>query len=988
MKYDHKKIERKWQKKWAESKIYQAKDFSKKPKFYPLVEFPYPSGEGLHVGHLRSFTAMDIVSRKRRLEGFNVLYPMGWDAFGLPTENYAVKTGIAPDIVTKKNTDNFRKQLKALGFSFDWDREINTTDPNYYKWTQWMFLQFFKHGLAYKASVPINWCPSCKIGLANEEVIGGKCERCGTEVVKREKEQWMLKITAYAEKLLNGLRNLDFLPEIKKQQENWIGKSEGAEIGFPLAVKNNYVLLHGFTGRSDKIFFPWLKQELEERGHKVFAPQLPNTDKPTENEQVAYVFKHTKFDKNTVLFGHSLGSVVALKVIEKLKSPIAGLVIAGSFMDIKRRKLLNQQPRPYDSTFTWSFDIRRIRRNCGFIKILAATNDSSIPLETSRRVRKNLGGDYQEATAKGDHFTATQEPLILEALTPSIKIFTTRPDTIFGVTYLAISTEHQLVKNLESRIKNLGEVKSFIQKFQRKSALSQRDSTSAEKTGIELKGIKAINPATKKEIPIWITDYVLGDVGTGAIMAVPGHDERDWEFAKRYNLPIAEVIAPQKNADSNADQRGNKAYEGVGELINSGRFSGLDSEKAKWEIIKEIGGKKEVRYKLRDWVFSRQRYWGEPIPLVFCEKCGWVAVPEKDLPVKLPKVKNYKPREDGQSPLASAASWIKAKCPKCGGEARRETDVMPNWAGSSWYYLAYLMRNKTTESYTLNPISLRYWLPVDWYNGGMEHVTLHFLYSRFWNLFLHDIGAVPVGEPYKKRTAHGLILAEGGVKMSKSKGNVVNPDALVREFGADAVRLYEMFIGPFNQAVAWDPQGIVGMSRFLEKISNLKDKISNLKGATDIKLEKLINKTIKKVTEDIESMAFNTALSALMIFINACQESRIVPEKIWRKFLLILAPFAPHIAEELWAKLGNKKSIHEEKWPQYDPKMLAEETFELVIQINGKVRDKAVVNKNVSQAEAEKIALSSQKIKSILAGQKPKKIIFVAGRLINFVVNH
>jgi len=712
----------------------------------------------------------------------------------------------------------------------------------------------------------------------------------------------MLKITSYADKLLEGLKNLDFLPEIKRQQENWIGKSDGAEIAFQLVASQTNADIHA-----------------DQRG------QFP------------------------------------------------------------RKSALSQR-------------------------------ESAV-----------------------------------------VKVFTARPDTIFGATYLVFAPEHEQIPNYKSQITNWEEVKIYIEKAKKKSE-EERIAGVKDKTGVELKGLKAVNPATKKEIPIWAADYVLGNVGTGAIMAVPAHDERDHEFALRYKLPIVEVIAPLKDADTNAEQRG-KAYTDNGILVNSGGFNGLDSEEAKWAITKFVGGKKEMRYKLRDWVFSRQRYWGEPIPLVFCESCrkklmgnsklisshserseesleillrqladqddkwsgdfsagerlnpGWIAVLEKDLPVKLPKVKNFKPRDDGQSPLASVESWIKVKCPKCNGLARRETDVMPNWAGSSWYFLAYLMRTKNPKPYTLNPKPFRYWLPVNWYNGGMEHVTLHLLYSRFWNLFLHDINVVPVAEPYEKRTAHGLILGEGGAKMSKSKGNIVNPDDSVKEFGADALRLYEMFIGPFEQAVAWDPHGILGVSRFLERVWNLNQAVilseynerriskKELKqemlrvAQHDEKLVRLLHKTIKKVTEDIESMSFNTAISGMMIFVNECQKAEKISSEIWRNFLLVLAPFAPHLTEELYSKLKTInyklktfKSIHQEKWPEYDKKLVEDETFELLIQVNGKLRDKISVSKSISQKEAEKLALASGKIKIMLGNQKPKKVIFVPGRLINFVV--
>ncbi len=815
MGYNHEKIEKRWLEKWENKKLYSAEDFSAKPKFYGLIEFPYPSGEGLHVGHVRSNTAMDIICRKRRMAGYNVLYPIGWDAFGLPTENYAIKTGIHPKIVTKKNTDIFRRQLKSLGFSFDWQREIDTTDPNYYKWTQWIFLQLYKNGLAYKKKMPINWCLSCKIGLANEEVIGNGCERCGSPVEKREKEQWLLMITKYAGKLLEDLKTVDYLEKIKIQQANWIGKSEGAEIDF--SIKNS------------------------------------------------------------------------------------------------REK---------------------------------------------------------------------------------IKIFTTRPDTLFGATYMVLAPEHWFIHQLGNKISNIKEVKEYVKKAKRKSDL-QRTDLAKEKTGVELKGIKAINPVNKKEIPIFVADYVLASYGTGAIMAVPAHDARDFEFARKFKLPIVKVINPVllyvANPGAKADAAvseisiAGRLWEGEGEMMNSGKFDGMDSEKAKWEITKFVGGKKKIQYHLRDWIFSRQHYWGEPIPIIFCEKCGEVAVPEKDLPVELPEVKNYQPTNTGESPLAAITNWVNTKCPKCRGPAKRETDTMPNWAGSSWYFLRYIdpKNNKSLADFK----KLKYWMPVDWYNGGMEHTTLHLLYSRFWNKFLYDIGVVPISEPYKKRTSHGMILGKGGEKMSKSKGNVVNPDSIVKKFGADTFRLYEMFIGPFDQAIAWDEQGLGGCRRFLGKVwdtsryKNISDKIKNPA------LERLVNQTVKKVSGDIESMNFNTAVSSLMIFVNQCSDLKDIPRKIWEIFLKIMAPFAPFITEELWEKLGYKTSIHKELWPEYDPKLIQEEKFELVIQVNGKVRDKVSVPMNISQKEAEKIAFSREKIKNWLKGEKEKKIIFIPNRLINIVIH-
>ena len=822
-KYNPKKIEPKWQRFWQKNRIFEAKDFSDKEKFYCLIEFPYPSGEGLHVGHPRSYTALDIIARKKKMDGYNVLYPIGWDAFGLPAENYAIKTGIHPRKATEKNIKNFKLQLKSLGLAFDWSREINTTDPEYYKWTQWMFLKFFEKGLAYKKKMPVNWCVSCKIGLANEEVVDGKCERCGGVVEKREKEQWMIKITEYAERLLTDLETVDYWDKIAKLQLDWIGRSEGAEVIF------------------------------------------------------------------------------------------------------------------------------------------------------------SLSGDEEG----------------------ELRVFTTRPDTLFGVTYMVVAPEHEIISNFKSQISNFDEVKKYVAKARKKSDLERTD-LAKEKTGVELKGITVVNPVNKKEIPIWVADYVLPSYGTGAIMAVPGHDERDWEFAKKYKLPIVEVV---KGGDIKKE-----AFTGDGVLVNSDFLDGLIVPDAirkmtEWLESHDLGAY-EVNYKLRDWVFSRQRYWGEPIPIINCEKCGYVPVPEKDLPVVLPEVKKYEPTETGESPLASIKKWVEVKCPGCGAKARRETDTMPNWAGSSWYFLRYTdpHNKKMFADYE----KLKYWMPVDWYNGGMEHTTLHLLYSRFWNKFLFDQKLVPTDEPYRKRTSHGLILAEGGEKMSKSRGNVVNPDEVVGEYGADVFRTYEMFMGPFDQPVAWDTKGIEGANRFLSKVWTVfshqiemiqwyEDEGAEPVRAKEDQLVRELHRTIKKVTEDIDNMRFNTAVAAMMTFLNsvtsAAEETG--PEgKVWyyldrdetRDFIKILSPFAPHLCEELWSMLGRRESIFETEWPGYNPELIALEEIELVIQINGKVRDKVKTPADISEDEAKALALTSKKIQKHLAGKKPKKIIFVGGKLVNIVI--
>ncbi len=807
--YEPQKIEKKWQKKWQRARVFKAKDKSKNPKQYLLIEFPYPSGEGLHVGHCRSYTAMDIIARKRRMQGFNVLYPVGWDAFGLPTENFAIKKGIHPAVATKNNTNNFRKQIKSLGISFDWDREINTTDPKYYKWTQWIFIQLFKNGLAYKDKIAINWCPSCKTGLANEEVVSGNCERCGTKTEKRDKEQWMIKITKYADRLIKDLDSVDYLEKIKVQQKEWIGKSDGALVEFPLEGSNDF-----------------------------------------------------------------------------------------------------------------------------------------------------------------------------------IEIFTTRIDTIFSGTFLILAPGNKLISKYKDKIENWDEVFKYCEMAKNAPDI-ERTSEAREITGVGLKGISAVNPATGEKMPVWIADFVLEHYGTGAVFA-DSHDSRDFKMAKKYNLPLKTSIIPPDSSIIEKIKNLEQCFEGEGVLCNSGQFDGLKSGEARPKIIswlKQKGlAKEKTSYKLRDWVFSRQHYWGEPIPMVYCAKCGWQPAREEDLPIKLPKVKQYKPTDTGESPLANIGKWVNVKCPKCKGFAKRETDTMPNWAGSNWYYLRYTdpKNNKKLADEKL----LKYWMPVDWYNGGMEHTTLHLLYSRFIFKFLWDIGAVPKeagSEPYKKRTSHGMILGEGGIKMSKSKGNVINPDDIVKEFGADTLRVYEMFMGPFDQMIPWDEKGIVGAKRFLDKIYNL----ASRKSEESEELKKLLHKTIKKVSEDIEEMKFNTAISAMMEFVNECFARRSLGEgeagldkESLKKFLAILSPFAPHIAEELWKGKG---FCCNSKWPQYDKEIIKEETINLVVQINGKVRDTMPVPVGITEDEAKEMALKSEKIKKWLEGKKIKKIIFVPKKLVNFV---
>jgi leucyl-tRNA synthetase len=1047
--YNHAKIERRWQGEWQKKKIYQAQNPSAKAtlkkKFYGLMEFPYPSGDGLHVGHVRGYTAMDIISRQKRMEGYNTLFPIGWDAFGLPTENYAIKTGKQPKLITQKNTDNFKKQFNSLGMSFDWSREINTTDPAYYKWTQWIFLQFFKKGLAYKAKVEINWCATCKIGLANEEVVNNLCERCGSEVIKKEKEQWMLAITKYAERLDKDLDLVDFPDRVKSSQRNWIGKSEGSEIEFKIKTigeKDKIVFLHGRNGSSKNYFYPWLKKELEKTGAKVFFPDLPNTNEPNDEEQADYVIKNILIDENTTIMTHSFGGIVAMRILER-GIKIKGLIqfstpLSGKFLDGKIRKSVTEAAQK-------GFDFEKIKKQANYFKVVFDSTDNIVPQKDQESLAKKLNIFPQAINAKEAHFCGKEEPEMLDVILPKIKVFTTRADTLFGATYVVLAPEHPLLlsKTVFDNIENKEEVEDYIKKIKSKSDLERtavdRDTSTGSvqvKTGIELKGIKAINPANNEEVPIWIADYVLLHYGTGAVMAVPAHDERDFEFAQKYNLPIKQVI------ENNILE---KAFTDDGILINSGKFDGMNSEEAIKKITEFVGGKRVTKFKLRDWVFSRQRYWGEPIPLVFCKHCaeqvesrklkvesegeklnpGWFPVKEKDLPLKLPEVKNYKPTNNGESPLANISKWVNVKCPKCKGKARRETDTMPNWAGSSWYYLRYTdPKNKKVFA---DQKKLKYWLGspkqseggmsgVDHYNGGMEHTTLHLLYSRFWHKFLYDLKLVPTAEPYAKRTSHGMILAEGGVKMSKSKGNVINPDEIVKIYGADTLRIYEMFVGPFEDTAVWNTESIIGSRRFIEKVwrigQNITDSQKNFSGprissrqalgqtiqnSSDyLSVQKLLHKTIKKVTEDIANMRFNTAISAMMILATEIEKIQGKTLDItkglafsvndFKKFLQILAPFAPHITEELWFCLGEKKSISLSFWPKWDDNLIKDTEIKLVIQVNGKVRDEMRIAVDENENEIKEKAQKTESVLKFIEGKEIKKIIYVKNRLINIVV--
>ena len=804
--YSPKKIEKKWQDIWDENKAFAATNDYTKPKYYALVEFPYPSGQGLHVGHPRPYTALDIVARKRRMQGYNVLYPMGWDAFGLPTENYAIKNKIHPKIVTKNNVAHFKDQLKSLGYSFDWDREINTTDPQYYKWTQWIFLKLFKAGLAYKKEMPINWCTSCKVGLANEEVVNGVCERCGSEVVRKVKSEWMLKITEYADKLIKDLDDVDYIEKVKVSQKNWIGRSEGGEVDFSIKDKED-----------------------------------------------------------------------------------------------------------------------------------------------------------------------------------KLRIYTTRPDTLFGVTYMVVSPEHPVIDKYKDEIGNWDAIVEYREMAARKSDF-ERTELAKDKTGICIDGLTAINPVNGKKIPIWISDYVLMSYGTGAIMAVPAHDQRDWEFAKKFDLPMIQVVAGKDGAEVNLEEA---AFTDVaaGVLVNSDLLNGLEVKDAKVKMLEFLTkkgiGEKKVNYKLRDWVFSRQRYWGEPIPIVECEKCGYVPIDESLLPLELPEVDSYMPTDNGESPLAAMTDWVNTTCPCCGGPAKRETDTMPQWAGSSWYFLRYT--DPTNTEALASKEALKYWLPVDWYNGGMEHTTLHLLYSRFWHKFLYDQGVVPTKEPYQKRTSHGMILGENGEKMSKSRGNVVNPDDIVNEYGADTLRTYEMFIGAFDLSASWSEDGVKGCRRFLDRVWKLQDILVD-GDSYSADMETKMHQTIKKVSNDFENLKFNTAIAAMMALLNDFYKKGQINKAEFATLITLLNPVAPHITEELWQKLGHTDYLYQQTWPEYDEAKTVESTVEIAVQVNGKVKAKLNVSLDDTQEAVKEKVFAASSVQAAVDGKNIVKEIYVKGKIYNIVV--
>ena len=979
-KYDHKKIEPKWQKAWRKSDIYQTKEDKKKDKAYILDMFPYPSGEGLHVGHPKGYIGTDIYSRYKRMNGFNVLHPMGSDAFGLPAENYAIKNKIHPETAVKKNIKRFKEQLEIIGFDYDWSREINTTDPKYYKWTQWIFIQLLQKGLAYQSYEPINWCPSCKTGLANEDLEDGKCERCGSEVEKKPMRQWVLKITDYADRLLNDLDSLAWPESIKESQRNWIGRSEGAEINFELKTKKlKYVLLHGFKSGPSRCWFPWLKRELERRGHEVVVPALPNPFLPNVANQVEFVMQNVSFDENTVLVGHSLGTVVGMRVLERLKKPIKKFVMVSGLMEPK----FKDKERPATGLLIdWKFDFAKIKKSAGEIVVMEDQTDYLIGESQGENLQKSLDARLVKFEAEKTHTCGTVEPVVLENVLDAIKVFTTRADTLFGATYVVLAPEHDFVKKNLSNFDNKLEVQKYQKRATKQSEID-RTAETREKTGVKLDGLTAINPANGREIPIFIADYVLPDYGTGAVMAVPAHDQRDFAFAKKYNLPIEEVVIPKGTTNQRQPRKIlDQAYIDYGVLINSDKFTGLSSDKAKTAIAKYVRGKQVIKYKLRDWVFSRQRYWGEPIPVIHCEKCGVVPVPENKLPVKLPKVKSYAPTGTGESPLADITSWVKTKCPTCGAPAKRETNTMPQWAGSSWYYLRYM--DPKNDKALVGQDKEKYWQEVDMYVGGTEHATRHLIYARFWHKFLFDLGLVTKPEPFARLKNQGLISGSDGRKMSKRWGNVVNPDDVVKLYGADSLRVYEMFMGPFEAGASWQTDNMIGARRFLEKVWRLADKVEKQKN--DSPVVSLLHTTIKKVGDDIPSFAFNTAISSLMILVNELEKQPAVSQIDFEILLKLLAPFAPHLSEELWSRLGHKTSIHLAPWPAYDAQKTVKQELKIVVQVNGKVRDLITVPISATEGEIIKLAQGSVGAERWLTGQTVKKTLYVKGRLVNFVL--
>ncbi len=1131
--YNPKDAEPKWQKAWADKKLYTAVDFDERPKFVMLTEFPYPSGDGLHLGHVREYTLGDIIARRQRMAGKNVLYPMGYDAFGLPTENYAIKNKIAPQVATDQNVGNFQKQFDSLGYSIDWDRSFRTTDPSYYKWTQWLFLQFYKAGLAYQDEIAINWCPKCKTGLANEEVVNGRHERCDTLVEKKFLKQWILKITEYADRLIEGLQTVDYPSRIADQQINWIGRSVGAEVDFAIdqdLSDREFVFFHGKGWTKQGAFWPWLKGLVEERGGSVQIHSLPNTDKPNIDEQVDFILKNYTFSDKTTIVTHSLGGVAAMKLLPILPTKIDKLIMVAPPL---RPEFVDGKDRPeLESCCDWQFDFDAVKAKANDIMVLRDTNDHVVPQDHPVQIASRLEARLFDSIGSKPHFDGTKEPAVLEQIVPSIKVFTTRPDTLFGATYMVLAPEHPLVSSLV-RPDTKEAVEKYIQESAGKTELDRQADTK-EKTGV-FTGSYAINPVNGKKLPIWISDYVLMSYGTGAIMAVPAHDERDFAFAKEFDLPINEVISPflpnngknamrpgieilkrdvvdaiivnengqyllmvepdnthfvgggvepedtddieavkrevveetgytdiesvrkvsstlitegyrftknknqrtvgcfyevvlasDKQIKSEIDEGKHKikwvskdevaelitweghayawgqylnnttCFSGEGVMINSGEYDGLPSQDSREKIVADLEkagkGAEKVNYKLRDWVFSRQHYWGEPIPIIHCDTDGAVPVPEDQLPVELPPVDHYEPTDNGESPLADIQSWVNVECPKCGKPAKRETDTMPNWAGSSWYYLRYY--DAHNDKIFAGPEKLKYWGEVDFYLGGMEHTTLHLLYSRFWHQFLYDQKLVPTPEPYASRRGQGIILAEDGTKMSKSKGNVINPnDIIAQGYGADSIRLSIAFLAPYDQTTPWSSEGVAGTFRFIQRLWTLVQEYleSDKQKYEPTELRRITHRAIHKVSDDLEKLNFNTAIASLMQATNELYKLKASKgfSEDWQESLLalakLLAPFAPHITEEIWQELGQKGSIHISPWPTHDAKYLEDDQINIVIQVNGKLRTTVLVDKNASENEIVELAKADPKVaEQIKSGVV--KTIYIPHRLVNFVV--
>lgn len=1003
--YNHQEIEAKWQSKWESDKLFTPDLVSARNPYYNLMMFPYPSAEGLHVGNMYAFTGADVHARFNRMKGNDIFEPIGLDGFGIHSENYALKVGRHPKEQAKVSQENYYRQLRSIGNSFDWTRTLQTYDPQYFRWTQWLFIKLFQAGLAYRKKAEVNWCPSCKTVLSDEQVIDGKCERCSSMVEKKDLEQWFFKITDYAERLLQNIEKLDWTEKVKIAQRNWIGRKSGSVISFPIDKKYRFINLHGFTANSESDFHPWLKAELEKKGHTVMVPNLPQTENPSVNEQVEYVIDNYSFDADTVLFGHSLGSVVALKVLERLDGPIHSLVLAAGFAE---PGFLDHK-RPFENTFDWKFDFEKIKKNVGDIILLKATNDTAVPEGRTEYIRQKIGGRVIEVRAQKDHLSAEVEPEILKYIIPSVEVFTTRPDTLHGATFLVLSPEHPYVHSFLEK-GNQDNLSEYIKTAHNKSNV-ERTTDEKEKTGV-FSGQYVINPVNNERIPIWIADYVLMGYGTGAIMAVPGHDQRDYDFAKKYKLPIIQVIS---SSESKIEE---KAYEGDGKLINSNMWNGLqmpkEMDKVMDQLIKLGIGYRKVEYHLRDWLISRQRYWGPPIPMIFCEECyksdkgertnmpGWYSARLDDLPVLLPDVDDWKPMGTGLSPLANHPEFYETICPFCNGKAKRETDVSDTFLDSAWYFLGYISdplitgadknaksisRDIKMDQNDFTPwdknIQKR-WLPVKKYIGGAEHSVLHLLYSRFISMVLYDLKFVDFEEPFESFFAHGLIIKDGA-KMSKSKGNVVVPDEYILKYGADTLRAYLMFLGPFSYGGDFRDSGIEGMNRFIKRVWKKFSNVSDFKMSDEGVA--IMHRTIKRVTQDISEFKYNTAIAGLMEWYNFLAEHKEASRHEAEVFLKLLAPFAPFMTDELWhSVLGQKGSIHISQWPEYNEGYLVSKQITIVIQVNGKKRGEMVVKQESMPSQKDLEDQARAVVDRYLSNIEIKKIIYIPLKIINFVI--